>query len=871
MINPSDDKNIPEGLDDLLNSIRNEKSSDALAVYVPDSREEDLVSEEIDERILRLLGLEDAVDLDYATYKSLLREKMMAGRMAGATMASEETELLTDEFKRVKRNTGRFKVKTNKINFNSFVDTTKPKGPSASSPSSPMLALPGTVEPKETETPKEEKVEEIQKFLGGVSERLEKIEKNLSDMLDLEADQARVEKKEAEDDRITGEKQKKRKKESALESGLGGAAKKIGEKVMKPVKGFFEQLLNFFLQIFLGSAVMGIIKLLEDPLMIFNPFINFINNIIGFINQILNFLFEGLVSNINFMMGFINGGIGNLENTINGIFGLFGEQEEDDKLKLPRVPEAEVPQIPLIPLFKPKEEKKEETPIEGKFEGGIVGGYTEGGQVTNINLGGIGGWKGGSMTVSPKVSGFEGGGEIKPTYNFLSPITNFGYDGGGSITSSSGQTITGMGPDTQLIAAQPGEIVMSKKAVQAYGANNLLAMNKEAGGTNIPTMGTVQGFQGGGMVSLSPSANYDVIIPLDHTTRPGTIPDTPGGNTFKASNATGAAGREREHQDPAARLIANRMAAQGMRVRIYSPEDAGDYQTYDRYLEQQAKLGVRILPLHFDAGIDPNTGKMVGTGFLTRTRAGDREDAQFAAPIQRVLEDFQKLNPDLGRISKDTDDNATVNKGAASPTALVELGVMTFWEKKYGKNFTQTPEFMEFANNIADAAVQGSGLRTGVQPSQSKVPSVQPFTKVEGVDPSNFAVFNSMSEGQRSRVLAAQAGDTIEGTRVTSRMQFELQKYEVGLAQHRKATASKAKVGSVTSPTITASPNVGGDITPPVHGATTLSMVGGPQQQTQQPNAAAPTAAQKEVPSFSSRDLGNTEFIVIKSIYNIVA
>ena len=119
MINPFDDKNIPEGLDDLLNSIRNEKSSDALAVYVPDSREEDFVTEEIDERILRLLGLEDAVGLDYATYKSLLREKMMAGRMSGTEMASEETELLTDEFKRVKRNTGRFKVKTNKINFNS--------------------------------------------------------------------------------------------------------------------------------------------------------------------------------------------------------------------------------------------------------------------------------------------------------------------------------------------------------------------------------------------------------------------------------------------------------------------------------------------------------------------------------------------------------------------------------------------------------------------------------------------------------------------------------------------------------------------------------------------------------------------------------
>ena len=68
MINPdSDDQNIP-GLDDLLDSIRGESGgnkSGALAVYVPDEREEDLVSEQIDERILTLLGLEDAIDIDY--------------------------------------------------------------------------------------------------------------------------------------------------------------------------------------------------------------------------------------------------------------------------------------------------------------------------------------------------------------------------------------------------------------------------------------------------------------------------------------------------------------------------------------------------------------------------------------------------------------------------------------------------------------------------------------------------------------------------------------------------------------------------------------------------------------------------------------
>ena len=411
MMNPeSDDQNIPKGLDDLLDSIRGEserQDSSALAVYVPDQREEDLVSEQIDERILALLGLEDVVDIDYATYKTLLREKMMEGRMADSKMPSDEVELLTNEFKRVKGNTGRFKVKKQKINFESFVDDVRPQETSEQTgPQEPLLALPGTaqVKPPDVEVAEEEKEDKfqgIEKFLGGMSERLEKIEKNLSDMLDMEAKNVADEKKEVDAERIAGEKTKKRKRESSLEKGIKGIGKSITEKVTKPVKGFFEQLLNFFLQIFLGSAVLGLIKLLENPMMIFNPLINLVNGVIGMINNILNFLFGGLVDPVNSLVGLLNGGITNLENTINGVMGLFGEQEEEDKLKFPKIPEAKVPQIPKIPLFEPKEEKPKEEPVKGMAGGGLVvnegptinvkqevGGYTEGGQVTNQNVGG---------------------------------------------------------------------------------------------------------------------------------------------------------------------------------------------------------------------------------------------------------------------------------------------------------------------------------------------------------------------------------------------------------------------------------------------------------------------------------------------------
>ena len=40
-------------------------------------REQDLVDERIDPEILRALGLEDVVDLDYDEYKTLLKERLV--------------------------------------------------------------------------------------------------------------------------------------------------------------------------------------------------------------------------------------------------------------------------------------------------------------------------------------------------------------------------------------------------------------------------------------------------------------------------------------------------------------------------------------------------------------------------------------------------------------------------------------------------------------------------------------------------------------------------------------------------------------------------------------------------------------------------
>jgi len=74
---------------------------------------------------------------------------------------------------------------------------------------------------------------------------------------------------------------------------------------------------------------------------------------------------------------------------------------------------------------------------------------------------------------------------------------------GGTIKQDSGVSVTGLGPDTQLVAAQPGEIVMSKKAVDHFGRDRLLQMNREGGGTNekrVTTTNNIQPMAGGGEV-----------------------------------------------------------------------------------------------------------------------------------------------------------------------------------------------------------------------------------------------------------------------------------------------------------------------------------------------------------------------------------
>ena len=59
-----------------------------------------------------------------------------------------------------------------------------------------------------------------------------------------------------------------------------------------------------------------------------------------------------------------------------------------------------------------------------------------------------------------------------------------------------------MGTDTVPAMLTPGEFIMSRGAVNMFGADTMMAMNKAGGGTNRPKFGLVSGFSGGGAVQL---------------------------------------------------------------------------------------------------------------------------------------------------------------------------------------------------------------------------------------------------------------------------------------------------------------------------------------------------------------------------------
>lgn len=447
-------------LDDLLKSIRDEAKKESALVVSEGDGEDKLVDEEVDERILRLLGLDDAIGIDYATYKTLLRERMAAGRMADSKIPTEETEILTEEFKKVKRKTGRFKVKKKKIKAQDIQTT------------SPLKKLGGVTAPKLLPAAKEAKEEE-KDYIGDII-------KSLDNIIEILKQQNTLIKDTAEAQRKKEEKESRAKLEANLEKGF----KKTVDGAMKivaPVKGILQKIIDFIMGIILGKFLIKLIdwfsdKENQDKLKAIGQFLSdhwpkfaaafllFGTGLGGLVRGFIGLLVKGAVGLARAAAGLAaRAGIGKAGGVARFLGGRKG------KLLTGLITTGAVAAGGMMlsnkieDTFKPEPMPKIETPTV-KFSGG--------GEVFSKMMGGM-----------------------------MGMVGKFGKSLVGKLGTFGGFVSGEKGVDKVPAMLSDGEFVMSRGAVEKYGVANLERMNAAGGGNNRPqVVQNVIKAAGGGLI-----------------------------------------------------------------------------------------------------------------------------------------------------------------------------------------------------------------------------------------------------------------------------------------------------------------------------------------------------------------------------------
>ena len=462
----------------------------------------------IDPQIAELLGLDFTADLDREDYISLLKERMMAGRMSSSKLSSEETELITDEFKRVKRDTRKkFKVKKTKIT----ADTFKKKTPSLRAGSN-QKALPGTGRGGELSIRKTKVNPGALVKPGGEEQEqsiLEKILASVNSILGtLKKDQNRKKKIENQE-RRKGERSKRKSKEDKLESGIFKGLAKVAKKILKPVEGLLSRIFKFIGTILIGKILQRIVDWMSD------------RKNEGKLDAIGNFLKVTWPAILGAFLIFATG-FGGIITTLIAMVGKFIPKIAATIARLAAsnplaaaaiagaglfVAGAVVPK--LFPGTVDEQERKTEEEPGTKEE--KITKLKE--QKKNLNL----------------LQRMQGVGlEIDEQIKFLETGKTARYAGGGKVPGSGNS-------DTVPAMLTPGEFVMSKGAVKEYGVGTLASMNAMGGGTNRPMIkgGTTYANGGGSMVGGHIFGGDGV---------PAVIPDTKPRSTAKPEKPRNGSG-----------------------------------------------------------------------------------------------------------------------------------------------------------------------------------------------------------------------------------------------------------------------------------------------------------------------------------------
>ena len=428
--------------------------------------------------------------------------------------------------------------------------------------------------------------------------------------------------------------------------------------------------------------------------------------------------------------------------------------------------------------------------------------YNSGGVVNNFKMG------------APR---FIGGGSVNQNIN-PQTVNNFSYASGGSITSNSGQKISGMGADTQLIAAQPGEVVMSKSAVNYWGAGNLLAMNKEGGGTNKPKMGKVRGFVGGGYI--------DDVKAHDNTQGPTEKKMIYLHWNAGANTSTGPYGNYGYH---------TMFPVSGKPARGYKYGSGWPYHTWNRNTPNAAGLAV--------------SGNVYATPGNTKSWGK-----------------HQVGNHQYVAMAKEAAALATL--WGWKPSDINSSRVLTHWELATIDKYPGGPYEKWDLERLQPGDPRGSGpgkmrslIRSFMGGMNYEAPEDEKpyFEAAGGFYSKETRAFVGSTE--QEAILKTSKSDMLTGPGpVGATYTASTPTPPTSSISSTPTSSSAGRVSSPSRPTIPGAPSGGGT------NVRLLPLGGGGKQQ---PGSSS-NAGQTRVDGFSPIDLNNPELIVIKSIYNVV-
>ena len=224
--------------------------------------------------------------------------------------------------------------------------------------------LPGLGPDKEPKSKKDKMMD----FLTNVLQpSLTKIEENLSKILGNFDKQIETEKEKQDDLRVSEDTASDKAREKKLEKPKGkGILKTSIDKAIKPVTGMIDMIMNFFKNILLGGAVMGLLKILENPEIIMKPLRDFANGIIDFANGLIKGVNKFVLGPINFVVQGLLDGLQFILNPIGMLARIFKLGEVDlplDGLR-EKIPPLQIPEIPLM------EGPKSDIPEQANMQGG---------------------------------------------------------------------------------------------------------------------------------------------------------------------------------------------------------------------------------------------------------------------------------------------------------------------------------------------------------------------------------------------------------------------------------------------------------------------------------------------------------------------